>query len=62
MLEKLQDVDLGDGNKIDLNEVKIMLQQFIGAHSSYLKPVMNKSLSTIYDTLSNLESKKKIWK
>lgn len=62
LLEKLQDVDLGDGNKIDLNEVKIMLQQFIGAHSSYLKPVMNKSLSTIYDTLSNLESKKKIWK
>ena len=61
LLEKLHNVDFGSGNKINLDEIKVMLQQFIGAHSSYLKPIINESLSSIYETLSNLEYKKKVW-
>ena len=38
-----------------------MLQQFLGVHGSYLKPIMDKSLVEIYDELSKLKNIKKDW-
>ena len=61
LIEKLKNVDFGKSTKININEIKIMLQQFLGVHSSYLKPIMDKSLVEIYDELSKLKNIKKDW-
>ena len=61
-LEKLREVDFGMGDVINIDSIKIMLQQFMNVHSSYLKPVQNENLLTIYHHFNNLENKKKVWK
>ena len=60
-LEKIKDVDFGNGNKLDIIALKNMLQQFMNVHSSHLKPIINKNLVEIYEILKNLDNKKKIW-
>ena len=61
LIEKLKNIDFGRNTKININEIKIMLQQFLGVHGSYLKPIMDKSLVEIYDELSKLKNIKKDW-
>ena len=60
-LEKIKDVDFGENNKINIISLKEMLQQFMNIHSSYLKPIKNKSLLEIYNNFKKLEFKKKKW-
>jgi len=61
LLEKLKDVDFGEGSRIDIREIKIMLAQFLSVHPDHLKKLLDYDLPTFYHKIMNLETVKKIY-
>ena len=60
LLEKLEDVDFGQGFRVDINEIKIMLSQFLSVHPSHTSKLMDYNLLSFYHEIMNLETVKKI--
>lgn len=55
-LEIIKDVDFGNGNKICVNKIQNMIQQFCNVHNSLLMPLKKEKLGVIYDKLCCLKS------
>lgn len=58
-IDEIKDYNFYDNNKIDINKIKDMIQQFLNIHSSHTKKFYNDNLLDYYNNIVGIEYKSK---